>query len=67
MNKECPFCEGRNVLSLIMFMLEKCIPVIDSDIYDDPIADLFNDADDAHELWRCYCDPPPINESYYPE
>jgi len=55
MNNECDFCHARMMLSMIMFIVENCIPEFDVDLYDDPITAVFNAADDAISTLECYC------------
>ena len=53
---ECSFCKGREALQKIMRIIEEELPETGASFYDDPITDLFNQADDACGTWRCYCE-----------
>ena len=51
---ECPFCETRKALKQAEQLLDN-LPVINSKLYDDRIADLINDLSSANRLFMCYC------------
>ena len=51
---KCPFCETRKALKQAEQLLEN-LPVINSKLYDDRIAELINDLGSANSLFMCYC------------
>jgi len=51
----CEFCRARKKFRRIMAIIET-IPEIGAAVYDDPVSELFNAADNAETVWECYCD-----------
>lgn len=62
---KCPFCETRKALKQAEQLLEN-LPVINSKLYDDRIADLINDLGSANSLFMCYCDELPFTDPIQP-